>query len=253
MTFYVDGANVCQFVDLPFTAVKISLGLFTQKARDKEHCWRTLGYIPTHSKHTSCGQRQMIKSQQMDSIVAFPNANDKQGVANDSIPKAQDLHMMLQKIFKSYIKLQNNGFKWDLAYGGKVYKGIEFVLFTPFLKLDSDEAEKLCGKFMSQSGNVKQLCRYCECPTADTDRPFATETLKTTSKIQPMITNNNVGGSRQMSQHCIKNSIYKLCFGLHNNQGIHGACPMDMLHATLLGIFCIFMIVSLNKLGLIPN
>ena len=40
-----------------------------------------------------------------------------------------------------------------------------------------------------------------------------------------------------MSQHCITNAMYKLRFGTHNNQGIHGACPTDMLHALLLGIF----------------
>ena len=31
--------------------------------------------------------------------------------------------------------------------------------------------------------------------------------------------------------------MYKLRFGSHNKQGIHGACPVDMLHAILLGIF----------------
>ena len=40
-----------------------------------------------------------------------------------------------------------------------------------------------------------------------------------------------------MSQHCLKNCMYQLRFGTHNDQGIHGACPMDMLHALLLGIF----------------
>ena len=48
--FYIDGANTGHFVDLPITAVKISLGIFTRKARDKEHMWRILGYIPTPSK-----------------------------------------------------------------------------------------------------------------------------------------------------------------------------------------------------------
>ena len=31
--------------------------------------------------------------------------------------------------------------------------------------------------------------------------------------------------------------MYKVRFGYHNLQGIHGACPMDMLHATLIGMF----------------
>ena len=55
--FYIDGANTGQFVDLPLTAVKISLGIFTRKARDKPHAWGTLGYIPAHSHHISRGNR----------------------------------------------------------------------------------------------------------------------------------------------------------------------------------------------------
>ena len=35
--FYIDGATTGQFVDLPITAVQISLGIFTRKARDKPH------------------------------------------------------------------------------------------------------------------------------------------------------------------------------------------------------------------------
>ena len=31
--------------------------------------------------------------------------------------------------------------------------------------------------------------------------------------------------------------MHDLRFGMHNGQGIHGACPMDMLHAMLFGIF----------------
>ena len=39
------------------------------------------------------------------------------------------------------------------------------------------------------------------------------------------------------SQQNIQNALYKICFGSRNNCGIHGACPMEMLHALLLGIF----------------
>ena len=40
-----------------------------------------------------------------------------------------------------------------------------------------------------------------------------------------------------MSQQNIQNACYQLCFGKHNQNGIHGACPMEMLHALYLGIF----------------
>ena len=168
--FYINGANTGQFVDLPLTAVKILLGIFTQKARDKDYMWGTLGYILAYSKHLSRGQHLFVESHHMDSVVAFTLADQTAG-GNPikTIPKTQDLHCVLQKVFASYIKLQKTGFKWDLSYKNELHKDVEFVLFTPFIKVDSDEAEKLCGKFTSRTGNVSMLCRYCQCPTKDSD------------------------------------------------------------------------------------
>ena len=36
--FYIDAATTGQFADLPVTAVKITLGIFTRKAREKDFC-----------------------------------------------------------------------------------------------------------------------------------------------------------------------------------------------------------------------
>jgi hypothetical protein len=81
------------------------------------------------------------------------------------------------------VTLQEIGFTWDLSYKGNLYQNIEFVLFTPFVKVDGEEANKLCGKYLSRTSNVAQLCQYCECPTADSDNPHANYALKTKSKI----------------------------------------------------------------------
>ena len=54
--FYIDAATTGQFADLPVTAVKFSLGIFTRLARQKEYCWRILGYIPAITKHKSKGR-----------------------------------------------------------------------------------------------------------------------------------------------------------------------------------------------------
>lgn len=237
--FYIDGANTGQFVDLPLTAVKISLGIFTRKARNKHYFWGTIGYIPSYSKHVSRGRRMVIDTGHMESIMAHPEDidEDEGQEAENNVVKAQDLHAMLAVILRNYVKLQATGFKWDLVYQGRCYEGVEFVMFTPFLRLDSDEAEKLCGKYTARTGNVKQLCRYCECPTDECDRPLAEYPFKTPEKISALIANNDTEGLRMMSQQNIQNTMYQLRFGKHNNQGIHGACPMDMLHAILLGIF----------------
>ena len=99
----------------------------------------------------------------MDSQLYYDQEVDKnQGNdPNMNISKAQDLHYMLDVILEDYIKLQNTGFLWDLFYRNKWYNDVEFVLFTPFLKLDGDEAEKLCGKYTSRTACVQCLCRYC--------------------------------------------------------------------------------------------
>ena len=65
---------------------------------------------------------------------------------------------MLDVVLRSYIELQNTGFYWDLKFKNtKVYKDIEFVLFTPFIKVDTEEADKLCGKYQVQTSAVSQI------------------------------------------------------------------------------------------------
>jgi len=39
---------------------------------------------------------------------------------------------------------------------------------------------------------------------------------------------------KELSQQCVENAFYKVRFGVHSVQGVHGACPIEMLHAMLL-------------------
>ena len=236
--FYIDGANTGHFADLPVTAVKISLGIFTRKAREKDHMWRILGFIPAVSKHKSRGKRLMLESMHVDGVMYHQNALEEEGQATDNkVCKAQDLHCMLREILSDYVKLQAKGFIWNLPYQNSVYNNIHFVLFTPFLKVDGDEAEKLCGKYTSRGQHVKMLCRYCECPTDQTDQPKAAYPYKTPAKIQKLVDKNDEEALKNLSQQNISNAMYDIRFGRHNDRGIHSACPMEMLHALLLGVF----------------
>ena len=159
---------------------------------------------------------------------------DNEGLEDDTgISKAQDFHTMLEVVLKSYIELQETGFSWDLCYKAMVYEKIEFVLFTPFVRVDGKEADKLCGKYLSRTSNVAHLCRYCMCPTSKSDDPLADYPLKTTEKIARLVRKNNEEALQQMSQHNIDNAMYKLRFGCHNKEGIHGACLVEMLYAIL--------------------
>ena len=246
--FYIDAANTGHFADLPVTALKMSLGIFHRKARENDYCWRILGHIPAVDKHKSKGRRLMLDSNHVDGVMAHQDALQDEGVEeNDGICKAQDFHSMLKVILQSYVALQNSGFFWDLSYKGKMYRNIEFVLFTPFIKVDGEEADKLCGKYLTRTKNVAQLCRYCECPTNKSDDPKADYRLKTKKGILRMIAKNDLDALQKLSQHPIQNALYDIKFGRHNKQEIHGACPMEMLHALLLGLFKYTRDCFLNK------
>ena len=235
---YIDGAATGQFVDLPVTAVKISLGIFNRKARDKPHFWRILGYIPQVSKDKSRGKRLLIESNHCDATRAQWEAQANEGVLDGKEAQhAQDLHTMLDKILESYVKIQDSGFIWDLYYNNKLYKNVEFVPFVPFIKCNTDEGDKLCGKYGNRNHNVSQICRYCMCPTDETDDPRANYKLKTKGQIKRLVDKMDLDALRDLSQHCINNATYKLRFGLHNKCGVHSATPLEMLHAILLGIF----------------
>ena len=83
---------------------------------------------------------------------------------------------------------------------------------------------------------MANLCRYCEVPTEETDNPLADYPLKTTAKSAKMISRNDDEGLQALSQHKIENTMYKIQLHSHSKQGIHGACPIELLHAMYLGI-----------------
>ena len=122
-------------------------------------------------------------------------------------------------------------------YHGKEYEGIEFVPFVVFIKCDTKEADLLAGSYSSRTGNVQQLCRYCTCPTQNSDDPMADFPPKTVPMIGKLVAERNLSALKDLSQHPIDNACYKLRFGSHNTHGVHGACPLEMLHALLLGVF----------------
>jgi hypothetical protein len=53
--FYMDGAKTGQFSNLQVTAVQCTFTIFNQKAREQDHFWGTLGYVPKYTKEISRG------------------------------------------------------------------------------------------------------------------------------------------------------------------------------------------------------
>ena len=234
---YIDGAVTGQFDKLPIEALKMTLGIFNRKTRDEEHAWRTLGYVPTVQKAGSRGRRLFADSNH----IGASRLNVEEGEGEDGLvdpaDKSQDLHAILEVILQSYKQMEQDGMVWDYVYNGKTYHDLELVFYIPFVKCDGEEADKLCGKYLTRTGNVAQLCRYCQCPTAKTDD----QTLHFPYKTEHMLKRYRKLGwadrLKGMSQQNIDNAFHNLRFGLQNRRGIHGACPMELLHAILLGMF----------------
>ena len=238
--WYIDGAVTGQFDNLSVTALKMSLSCFTLEYRKKDHAWETIGFVVNYSAGKSKGKQMFANTehdQALEDLLNFEHLGVNEGHGNPKISKAQDFHAQLDTILSSYLPLETKGMLWDLHYRGKLYRNIELVFWTVMVRADTDEAEKHCGKYRSRTGMVKHLCRYCHCPREETDDPKADYQAKTKTEIQQLIKNKDKDGLKDISQHYIDNAWYKLRFDPKHKTSIHGACPSEMLHALLLGIF----------------
>lgn len=256
--FYMDGAVTGQYDHLPIEILKFTLGIFKSGTRNKLHAWRNLGYVAKFLKEETIARDIVRESQHMDSdfylfgddlVTDATNNNPEQDIDEDSDSDSsdleadgarkikscsgQDLHAMLTAMLASYAKYEC-GIRWDLRYKGKTYE-VVFIPFVMFVKGDSVEHDKHCGKYNARGEGVKQLCRYCQCPNEDTDNPDASYPRKSPNLIKPLVAAKNQEGLKAISQQYIKNSWYNLRFGLHNDLGIHGACPIELLHWLNLG------------------
>ena len=217
-------------------------------------CPKCTGYVPNYSAADSRGKKLVQESGHgasyllpIDEDEGLSDASDEVGFGETKYDlekeyeikdsKAQDLHRILAGMLTSYLELQDEGLIWDYKYRGKVYKNLELVFFVAFVKCDGDEADKLTGHYSSRGLNVSCVCRYCVCPMDYADDHHANYPLRLAEKIKALVERNAVGRLQMISQQNIKNCFDPVRFGLHNGMGIHGACPMELLHHILLGIY----------------
>ena len=239
LPLYIDGAVTGQFDKLQVTAMKMSIGLLNRKARDKEYAWRVLGFVTNYAKEDHRGKKMFVESGHIAAHELYCDctSDEDEVEVDEEDDKAADYHAILSVIMESVKELIEDGMVVDLYYKGKLYKNCELFFFIPFVKCDGDEADKLCCAYRSRGDKVKQLCRYCQCPTDKTDDPKAKYPFKTEPMMKRLYEKGEVEKLRKMSQNCVPNAFHGLRFGLHNDRGVHGACPFELLHAVLLGIF----------------
>ena len=257
MLLYIDGAVTGQFDKLQVEALKMSLGILKKRARDRDAAWRTLGWVPNYTPSDSRGKQILQESGHVAQTLFPTEADEGAGASSDSedasvhshgwqteqydnkhANKSQDYHAILSALLDSYAQLEKDGLLWDYKCKGKIYK-VVMKFFIMFVKCDGDEADKLCAKQRSRGRHIKQICRYCTIPTDKLDShymPRGTK-LKSFVTIRNLVDRHNVQKLKDMSQHYVVNAFHARLFGQHSKQGIHGSCPMEMLHHILLGIF----------------
>ena len=234
-----DGTALGQFSCFELTRFQIALGILTREAREKEYNWGTLGWIPNIPSDKSHSRRAFVDSGHADSTRYGAQLDHDEGLigVQGDIHKAQDLHHMLSYVLKGLKELQKTGFIWDLYYNGRLYKDVLFRPFVAFMRVDTKEADIFCASYQNRNVNVAHLCRECHCPTSESDDHLRTDRAKTQTEIAKLVRKKDQTALRAMSQHYISNAFYEIQFGFHNEMGVHGACPMEMLHAVYLGIF----------------
>jgi hypothetical protein len=84
---------------------------------------------------------------------------------------------------------------------------------------------------------------------AKTDYHLANYPRKTVSEIRKLVERADFGGLQAISQHYLRNAFYDVRFSLGNDWGIHGACPVEILHSLYLGIFKYIRDIFFAELG----
>ena len=272
--FYMDGAVTGQYDHLPIESLKFTLGIFNAEHRDRAHAWRSLGYVTKFLREETQAKNIVRESQHMDASIYLSddestvsestkqeqpaqetddNAQepadevsddeDDEDDNDDNTPvvkepkikscNAQDLHAMIDKMLESYREVEQ-GIEWDLRYQGTTHQ-VTFIPFVLFIKGDSVEHDKHCGSYTSRTSVISQLCRYCCCPNEETDEPYRRDTRKTQQMVQDLVDKHDFAGLQGLSQQYIDNAWYKVGFGLHNDYGVHGASPLEILHWLQIG------------------
>ena len=241
IVLYSDGTAVSHFHDMEIIQVNIALGIMTREARTKPHCWAPLGYIEKVHEHGGRGSEILREANHLETQDGDESVESSDSViVTDAVGEGaiQDFHAMMAVILEEFLEIQRTGFlfdEWNLATQ-TLTQDIHYQTFVPFVRADTKEADQFCGKY-GQRLNTQQICRKCHIPLRTCDDHLANYRLKTEDEIQKLVQKRDFQGLKAISQTYLTNAFHAVRFSMGNNQGIHGSCPSEMLHAFLLGTF----------------
>ena len=258
---YLDGCVTGHYCNLAIEILKFTIGLFKGKTRNQSWAWRNIGlvkklFVPKKKAEENIRNSEHIDSGNILPEVGYrakgvpqaegptPEFEERKRKRNASIPevKAQDFHKMLQVLLSSYKEIEEDGgIEWDLRHRNQIQR-LLLIPFIIFCKADSVEADKMCGTYGSKTEGVKCLCRVCTCPTNECSNPYLhpAPPKKTPQMIRRLVRMGNDASRLQLksvSQHELWNPMYELRFGQHDNTGVHGAIPWEVLHQIQINMF----------------
>jgi hypothetical protein len=221
---------------LSLEPIVVSYGLMKHGIRKTPLAMRVIGFINTSPIH----QRNFAPTNCPVPVGSEPlhsnyNARDVSAAAW----RLNEYHMQIDFILheSGYIGLQRSSLKWNLQFRGKTYP-VVLHPFIPFIIGDIEGHDSLCGHFKSRTDNVAKLCQACEYPTMlcgySKSCDFA---LRKPRIINKLVRDQDIPALKAMSQQYLKNAFDNVRFGLHNDRGIFGACPGEILHLILIWWF----------------
>jgi hypothetical protein len=77
----------------------------------------------------------------------------------------------------------------------------------------------------------------CECPTHPSGYSKAKFPIRKPKTINRLVQLGDLADLKAMLQNYLRNSFNQVCFGQHNDMGIFGACPGEILYLISLGCF----------------
>ena len=217
---------------LSLEPIVISYGLMAHDIRKTSAAMRVLGFINTTPVKERAFQPGEVRQNTPLPIVGPPHVSE-------ACYRLNEYHLQINFILREsgYLDLQESGLKWNLHYRGKSYP-VHLHVYVPFIVGDTVGHDALCGHYQSRTSTVAQLCRSCVCPTEKSGYSKARAYAKRTPhSVNQMVANRQYSSLKANSQQFLINAFDSVRFGAHNNRGIFGACPGEILHLVLLGWF----------------
>ncbi len=216
--------EITLFIDRTFLDVKgkhtvepvmFTLGIFNRAFRNRPEAWRPLGYLPN-----------------MNHLAPHHSAEEK----ND------DYHFCLRLIMSELVKYQElNGIKWTLVFHGKEFP-CRLQIPVNCIIGDSEGHDKLLNRSIDRQGKdpEKGLCRYCNIPFSELDKPLLGKSYKLTKctyirKLRNNPTDANCEKLRMLSYKKAHDGMVEVHFS-DPKRGLHGMTPGEVLHLVQEGL-----------------